>query len=314
MKRSASTSWTAKFLSCVLCSCLAGICSAAETADFSLVEAAPGVFVHPGKHVGLEDPSRGDSANIGFIVGNACVAVIDTGGSLDTGRALLAAVRRATAVPICFVINTHAHFDHVLGNPVFAALDGVRFVGHHQLPAALAESEAFFRQQFPTETAGGPDPMFVQDGIWVEREANLDLGGRALQLKAEPPSHSAADLTVFDVATATLWSGDLVFVDRMPVLDGNLRGWLKWLALAGTAKVERVVPGHGPTAAPWPAALAPERAYLEALEAAATRAVQGGEFLEDVTARARERPPAGWQVTGPHGRNMGRAFRELEWN
>ena len=135
-----------------------------------------------------------------------------------------------------------------------------------------------------------------------------------LQLKAEPQAHSAADLTVFDAQTSTLWSGDLLFVDRMPVLDGNLRGWLKWLAMAEGQTIARVVPGHGPAAAPWPQALAPERAYLQSLQDEAGTAVQAGEFLEDVTARGHEHPPAGWLVTGPHGRNLGRAFRELEWN
>src|SRR5690606_2088553 len=113
--------------------------SAAADGTFSLSEVAPGVFVHPGRHAGIEDPARGDSANVGFVVGERCVAVIDTGGSVATGRALAAAIAAQTTTPICYVINTHAHFDHVLGNAAFAA-PGVEFVGHAALGDALAAS------------------------------------------------------------------------------------------------------------------------------------------------------------------------------
>ena len=314
MQRRASTICLVGVFVCAVLTAAWLAVSPAQASELALTEVAPGVFVHQGRHVGVEDPARGDSANIGFIVGQSCVAVVDTGGSLATGRALRAAIARTTTVPVCFVINTHAHFDHVLGNPAFAEDGRVRFVGHQLLPDALADSEAFFRKEFAPETAGAPTPMFAREGVWVETEASLDLGGRVLRLKAEPPAHSAADLTVFDEKTSTLWSGDLVFMERLPVLDGNLRSWLKWLATTGTQGIARVVPGHGPASAPWPQALASERTYLEAVQAAAGKAAQDGEFLEDLTARAAEHPPANWQVTEPHARNMARAFREQEWN
>ena len=282
-------------------------------ADFTLLPVAEGVFVHQGKHVAVDDPARGDSANLGVVIGQRCAAVIDTGGSAATGRALRAAVAALTPLPICYVINTHAHFDHLLGNAAFTD-SGARFVGHQELPATVAASEDFFSSHFAAERAGDKRPLLPLDGVWVTGSTRLDLGGRALLLSAVPTAHSSADLTVLDVATGTLFTGDLVFMERLPVLDGSLRGWLAWFDATQGQAIARIVPGHGPVSAPWPAAAAPERAYLEALRAEARAASKAGMFLEDVVGRAESTPPAGWVLTGPHARNMSKAFREFEWD
>src|SRR5450631_4256021 len=58
---------------------------------FNLSRPAPGVFLHTGRQLALDVPGHDDIANIGFVVGEKCVAVIDTGGSVGIGRALRAA-------------------------------------------------------------------------------------------------------------------------------------------------------------------------------------------------------------------------------
>ena len=287
--------------------------SSHAAAEFTLLPVADGVFVHQGQQVGIEDPARGDSANLGVVLGQRCVAVIDTGGSVATGRALRAAIAALTPLPLCYVINTHAHFDHLLGNAAFAD-SGAQFVGHQELPATVAASEAYFSEHFAAERAGDTHALLPAEGVWVAASTRLDLGGRELLITAVPKAHSSADLTVLDAATATLFTGDLVFMQRLPVLDGSLRGWLAWLDAPPAQPIARIVPGHGPIAAPWPAAAAPERAYLEALQTEAKAAIKAGAFLEDVLANAESKPPAGWVLTGPHPRNMSKAFREFEWD
>ncbi len=83
----------------------------------------------------MSEQNLGDIANIGFVIGDKGVAVIDTGGSVPIGE--IARHRAHTTKPILHVINTHEHSDHVFGNAAFEGL-GATFVGDHNLPRALA--------------------------------------------------------------------------------------------------------------------------------------------------------------------------------
>jgi quinoprotein relay system zinc metallohydrolase 2 len=276
---------------------------------------APGVFVHQGRHEDFAHGNRGGIANLGFIVGEQAVAVIDTGGSQGLGSDLLEAIRARTPLPIAWVVNTHAHPDHSLGNGAFADAGAV-LVGHERLPRAIAERGPFYlanMERLLGPAAAGsrlvPPGMTVAVGGPVE----LDLGDRRLELRAWPTAHTDADLTVLDLASGTLFAGDLVFMERLPVVDGSLKGWLAALDGLEAVAATRVVPGHGPPGAAWPAALAPQRAYLEELLASVRAALAANRRLEDAVASIP--PPATpWLLRdGNHERNVTASYTELEW-
>jgi quinoprotein relay system zinc metallohydrolase 2 len=275
---------------------------------FHLQEIAAGVFVHQGAHVPLDDPRHDDIANISFVVGERCAAVIDTGGSRRTGEALLRALRERTGRPVCWVINTHVHFDHVLGNAAFI-VDRPEFVGHSDLGEALAASGEYFAQQY----AAGPDDV-IGPGLPVQGRAEIDLGGRILELVAHPPAHTYADLSVFDRATGTLWLGDLLFVDRAPALDGDLSGWIGLLEEWSAVPAARAVPGHGPAAVAWPQAAEPLLGYLRRLRDEVRAGIARGLTLEEMVESASTASDPAWRLYGQnHGRNVGKAYLELEW-
>lgn len=286
-------------LSCLMaCAANAGYC-------FDLSEPNPGVFVHAGRQLALDMPGHDDIANIGFIVGKKCVAVIDSGGSLRIGRELRAAVMQHTALPVCYVINTHVHFDHVLGNAAFET-DKPSFVGHAALTQAMARSRELFVTQY-----GGD---VVAPDLVVEHELTLDLGGRQLQLHAWPTAHSDCDLTVFDRQTGSLWTGDLLFRERLPALDGSLKGWLSVLDELTRMQVALAVPGHGPVTRAFKSALIPEREYLEALAEGIHGELSEGRPLEHAiqhVAAAQKPRWLLWDSVHPH--NVVRAYEELEW-
>ena len=84
------------------------------------VEVAPGIIVHQGVHQDANPENRDEIANVGFIVGDAAVMVVDPGGSEIEGRQLRAAVRARTNLPIRYVVLTHVHPDHIFGAAAFA--------------------------------------------------------------------------------------------------------------------------------------------------------------------------------------------------
>lgn len=278
-----------------------------------LSEIAPGVFVHFGATAMMTPANAGGVANLTVIVGQESVAVVDTGGSALEARRLQAAIARITTKPVRYVINTHAHPDHVFGNAAFAR-DGVVFVGHKNLPRALAARGPFYLKTF-RQVLGDDlmaDVTIVPPSRLVDGEDTLDLGGRVLRLKAWRAAHTDADLTVLDEQTGTFVAGDLVFLDHVPVLDGSVRGWLAIMDELAAVPARRVVPGHGPVA-PWPDALTAERHYLQGL-AADVRALiaRGAPIAAAETAGAKEK--SRWSLFEEYNtRNATAAFSELEW-
>jgi quinoprotein relay system zinc metallohydrolase 2 len=288
--------------------------SQAQQQELPVSEVAPRIFVHTGETALMTPENDGAIANIGFIIGDSGVAVIDTGGSVREGERLLAAIRARTDKPIRYVINTHGHPDHVFGNAAFVR-DGTVFVGHRNLPRALAARGPFYIDAFRRIMGGQlmDEVRLVPPTLLIDGTLKLDLGSRALILRSWPAAHSDNDLTVLDEQTKTLFAGDLVFLTHTPVLDGSIRGWLGVINELGTLPAQRVVPGHGPVGE-WPAALADQRRYLETLASDVRALVARGTSIAVAadTAAASER--SRWQLFDDYNaRNATAAFSEIEW-
>lgn len=292
-----------------------GPAAAPSSADaLSATEVAPGVWVHEGIVDDWLPTNGGDVANLGFVVGERCVAVIDTGGTPEVGRRWRETVRRTTRVPICYVIDTHAHPDHVLGNRAFAE-PGVQFVGSAHFKASLAARAPFFLNALQRDFG---IRMTADDVVYptlaVDGTRTLDLGGRDLVLQAWPTAHTDNDLTVLDARTKTLFTGDLLFVQHMPVVDGSLRGWLA--VLPNLAKVDAAVavPGHGPVSRDWPAVLKDQQAYLGALLTETRAAIKSRMTLAQAVDSVGRTEAAHWKLADRfHRRNVTAAYAELEW-
>lgn len=277
-----------------------------------VVEIAAGIYVRPGKHSVVFDGEA--VANIGFIVGNRCVAVIDTGGSYAEGQALRCAIRSVTTQPVCFVINTHAHPDHLLGNLAFRE-SGVFYIGHTKLARALALRGTVYLER-AAQQAGrplGPEHVILPD-LSVDGQLRLDLGDRVLELVAHSTSHTDNDLSVYDEKTATLWLSDLLFMEHIPVVDGSLNGWLTLLDTLKDKPARRVVPGHGPVQAAWPDAASDTLRYLSALREETRERIKKGDDLREAQKTVAYGERTRWQLFDSyHKRNIIAAYTELEW-
>src|ERR1700724_634221 len=225
---------------------------------FEITEVAAGVFVHFGVNDLMTAENEGGIANVGFVVGRDAVAVIDTGGSVREGRRLLAAIRARTDKLIRYVISTHAHPDHIFGNAAFEN-EGAVFIGHRNLPRALMTRGQFYvdayRRSMGQEIMA--DVKLIAPTQLVEDALNLDLGARPVTLKAWRTAHTDNDLTVLDEDTGSLFAGDLVVAQHVPVLDGSILGWLAVMEELPLMQPKRIVPGHGPVIENLQEALAP---------------------------------------------------------
>jgi quinoprotein relay system zinc metallohydrolase 2 len=299
----------------------AAVAAHANAAPLRLEQVAPGVYVHIGQHKDVEDGYDGDIANIGFVIGLEAVAVIDTGGSYAVGMALKEALRGITRLPIRYVINTHVHPDHVFGNAAFIDDDPARagaqpqFIGHAMLPQAMAlRGDAYLRNLKKQLGAAAEKSRLVAPGVTVQGHLTLDLGQRKLELRAWPSAHTNNDLTVFDVASGTLWTGDLLFIERTPAIDGDVKGWLSATDALEKMPATTTIPGHGPVTRHKNEALARQRAYLATLLRDVRTSIRDGTSMTDTMATAAASERGRWQLFDVvNRRNVNLIYPALEW-
>lgn len=279
--------------------------------DLEFAEVAPGIYLHAGKHRTMSVENLDDIANIGFIIGTDSVAVIDPGGSPRAGRAMRAAIRAMTDLPISHVILTHAHPDHIFGASAFA--DVKQLVAHRNFARAIAQRGNFYLDRYKPLFAESDQPLAMQPTVIVTDELQVELGGRTLVLRAHETAHTDHDLSVFDISTRTLWASDLIFAQRIPSLDGSLTGWLKVMDDLAALRADLVIPGHGLPGS-WSSVALPQQGYLTLLQQETRLFIAQkrrlAEAVESVAVSEREH----WRLFDDHHPgNVTKAFTELEW-
>lgn len=278
-------------------------------------EIVPGVYVHQGVHEHISADNRGHIANVGWIIGEDAVAVVDTGSSAEQGRVLREAIQAVTDLPIRYVIATHVHPDHLFGHAAFLE-DSPTFVGHRKLPAALEQRGAFYLDNLKeTLRKWAEGTEVVMPDLLVEDMMDIDLGGRKLTLRAHGTAHTDNDLTVLDEASGVLFAGDLLFMERCPVIDGSLLGWVDESQKISELGAKIVVPGHGPAYASLSGAFEPQTRYLTTLRDSVRAFIADAGLLEDaVRALPLENEKKNWALFDEtHPRNVNTAYVELEW-
>jgi glyoxylase-like metal-dependent hydrolase (beta-lactamase superfamily II) len=184
---------------------------------------------------------------IGAVVGRERVLVIDTRSTLVQARELLDDLRHVSALPHV-VLNTHAHFDHVLGNAAFRPCeiwgeDGcARFMRELGLArrAGMAAEIPGIAADLLASPVDPPDRTFA-------RETTLDLGDRRVDFRFLGRGHTDHDVVAVVQDAGVLFAGDLVEEGAPPSFGDAFP--LEWPATLGhlldAAGEGRVVPGHG---------------------------------------------------------------------
>jgi quinoprotein relay system zinc metallohydrolase 2 len=293
--------------------CLCCLPAAGRAASFAMEEVGPGVFIRRGPHEEATPENGGGIANIGFIIEGDGVLVTESGGSLADGRWLRAEIRRRTDKPIRHVLLTHGHPDHCFGAAAFAE-DRPNFIGHYRLGALLEARGEYYRARLADILGEDKTGSVVFPTQEVTEGAEIDLGGRILRLAAHGTAHTVSDLSMLDTQTGILFPADLLFVTRIPSLDGSLLGWLREADQLAATGAARAVPGHGPTIVDFAPAMAELRRYLSVLRDETRKVIADGTPIEEAVETVAHSERDNWALFEDYnGRNVTQAYKELEW-
>ncbi|MDH5358498.1 MAG: quinoprotein relay system zinc metallohydrolase 2 [Gammaproteobacteria bacterium] len=289
----------------------------ADSAAYRVSEIASGIYYHQGAHEEASEKNIGAIANVGFIIGDRCVAVIDSGGSFREGSYLRQAIKQHSDLPICYVINTHVHPDHMFGNAAFKQ-DHPEYIGHEKLPSALTARQVYFAQTFKEilgEAYTGTEFISPTTMVNIDQSITIDLGNRPLTLTAYTTAHTDHDLTVLDHNTKTLWTGDLLFIERIPVLDGSINGWIQTMQQLKAMELNHVIPGHGPASSDqWQQGLSNQLRYFTVLRDKIRTVIADFGTIEEASNRVGNEEQPYWELFEYyHRRNVTASFVELEW-
>lgn len=288
--------------------------TAAAVSPLSVQEIAPGVYFHQSQHHWPDRNNHGEIANIGFVVGERCVAVIDSGGSPQQGIALRNAIKQTTDKPVCYVINSHVHPDHIYGNIAFRQ-PGVQFVGHYKLARAMASrGDHYLGKAEETLDIHINRDNIIPPDLQIKDVMTLNLGNRELVLTAHQTAHTDNDLSIYDKTSGTLWMADLLFLEHIPVIDGSIKGWLAEIDKLEKNRYNLVIPGHGRPTQEWPAAIQPQKIYLTSIRDQIRTMIKQGKTLEQAMDQVGLPAQNQWRLADRfHRKNVTIAFAELEW-
>ena len=194
-------------------------------------------------------PAHNFAANAGIIIGKDGVLVVDTLISAKEGERFLADIRKVTAKPIKYVVNTHTHLDHAFGNCVFAKL-GATVISHSADRAMLERIGADTLKNIGNFGLKAEDMVgteIVYPSLAFSDKLQIYLGDETVELIRTAPSHTEGSIVVSIPSKKILFSGDILFTDFHPYLaDGDISGWTRTIDSLLTMDVEKIVPGHGP--------------------------------------------------------------------
>jgi len=232
-----------KFLP-ILAALLLGVVAAVAAdspAPFTLHEVAPGVFAA----IDNLAAKPGSGANAGFVIGSRAVLVIDTFQHRFAARDLLADIRRKTNLPIRFVVNTHYHIDHVMGNNIFARAGAVILAQQNVRAWERTENLKFFGPQItPAQrkivASLGLPSLTYRHGV------NLYLGSRRAVV-VSLPGHTGGDSVVYIPGANVVFTGDLFWCHSLPnLIDASTKLQIASLAtLLARHPDATFIPGHG---------------------------------------------------------------------
>jgi cyclase len=271
-----------------------------------------GLYCFFGLPEAMNETNNGNMVNSCFADIGSGWLVIDSGPTYRYAEEALAAMQKIRALPVRYVVNTHAHDDHWLGNGYYLK-HGATVLGSGAFADEHAATPTRMQNRISAEAYEKTVPALPQERVAAERVIATPKGEIVIRPVGRR-AHSSGDLYVYLPAQRALFAGDLVFNDRLPSLrDGEINGWIAALEAIGALEPDVIVGGHGYRTDREAAAFTLR--YLTQLRDEVKAVIDAGGGIDDAVASVRM---SAFKEAGMydalHRANVNSAFRMLEWD
>jgi glyoxylase-like metal-dependent hydrolase (beta-lactamase superfamily II) len=290
---------------------------------FTLDEVAEGVYA------AIAVAGKAAFSNAGIVDLGDRVIIFDTFETPIAARELRHAAESLTGNPVAYVVISHGHNDHWLGNQVFAdttiiathatRVDMRAFATElEETKANPTEIEAFIlgEQERLAQETDGRRRLDIEHSIarWqymLQALPTLEIfypcltfkdrlvfhgPRRVVELVTRGKGHSSSDCSLI-LKEKVAFVGDLAFFGQQPFMAYcDRRAWVTQLQEMERSDIKTFVPGHGPVGTKADVTL--EKDYILMLEDWVRRAVEKGEPVESILKRPLPKPFDAWSFDG----------------
>lgn len=216
--------------------------------DFVVTAIAENVYSIISPSIGLPTPeNKGWNSNVHFVVTKTGVLLFDTGSSEAIGNNIKKAIKTVTDLPVRWVINSHSHADHWLGNAAFTDTV-VEIIASEQAVATMRKYGRDDVEFYAKVTNGtiGPTQLKYPNFLLGQRQKR-SFGGVDVEFIFSNDAHSPGDILMWLPKQKIIFGGDVLSSDWMPVLTdhGNVPNLIDTLHKIAKLNPYIVLTGHG---------------------------------------------------------------------
>jgi glyoxylase-like metal-dependent hydrolase (beta-lactamase superfamily II) len=263
----------------VLLAATLSLADSTTTHERTVTKLAEGIYEirHP------DAPDTFPQGNTTVIIGERGVFVVDSCLLPSSAREDIAQIKKWTDKPVMFLLNTHWHFDHTLGNATYAAAyPGIQIVAHAHTRQEIAEFNPGAVEHYPQrrerfkkildsgkdqdgkplsdadrrdyeQSLAGLDAVLAEfkdakqltPNVSYDHEMTVDLGNRELQIKFLGRANTAGDSVVYLPKEKIVITGDILDHPVPYMFGGFPADFPKTLRALRELDATTIIPGHG---------------------------------------------------------------------
>jgi len=283
--------------------------------ELVLQQVTDNVYAVVGELGNRSPENLGNNATFGFVVTADGVVLIDSGGTYRGAQQIEQLIGQVTDKPVVRVINTGGQDHRWLGNGYFKQR-GADIVASEQ---AVADQRRRSRDQFILlSNLVGNAGVAGTDAVYADHsfadEFLFDLGATRFEIRHSGPAHTPGDSYVWLPQHKIMFSGDIVYVERMLGVgpQPNSKSWIEAFAAMAAYRPLHLVPGHGHSTT-LAQATKDTLDYLVFLRSAVAEFMGRGGDISDIGSLDQSSFHYLLNHETLAGRNAQQVFAEMEW-